>query len=163
MEIFRIITASLIIVITSYVIGLSGFYLKTRIYDTSLKTLKVPKLILFTSIGTTFSAAVAMFCGVMFYQLPECLFVVFIFPFLLIGVWLILYSINWRIEIDQESFVFNNSFGKKNEYKYDEIIKVKRLRNGGFKIFLENKVITVDCFIEGKDNLWDILKIIDFS
>ena len=76
----------------------------------------------------------------------------------LLGFWLILYALNWRIEIKEESFIFRNMFRKKREIKYSEITKLKRLKIGGYRIYIGKKSIAVDYFIKGADNLWDILK-----
>lgn len=81
----------------------------------------------------------------------------------LLGFWLMLYALNWKIEIKEESFAFRNMFGKKREIKYTEITKLKRIKIGGYRIYIGKKSIAVDFFIQGADNLWDKLKVFNLD
>ena len=48
------------------------------------------------------------------------------FAFVIACVWMIIFQINWKIEIMKESFVFQNTFGRKKVYKFSEV-EVKEL------------------------------------
>lgn len=48
------------------------------------------------------------------------------FAFVIACVWMNIFQINWKIEIMKESFVFQNTFGRKKVYKFSEV-EVKEL------------------------------------
>ena len=83
----------------------------------------------------------------------------FCFPMSLIGIWLMLYSLNWRIVLLENGFSFQNIFGKKTFYLFSEIMAVKIVR-AGFRIYLKKKSIAVCFFIEGYEDLWSRIKIL---
>lgn len=63
------------------------------------------------------------------------LFFIFCLPYLI----LLLFRFVWRIEAKEESFIFRNVFGKKKEYKYDDINIKSTLQ--GTKIYINDKRI----------------------
>lgn len=163
MEIIRIIVTGLIICFSSWLVGYVGFYLRTKNYDKNLKVLRPPFLIfwigLFEFIGCVITILIILF--VVFNEETAALSIGFLLASL-IGFWLILYSVNWKIEIRDESFIFRNMFGKRREIKYSAITKLRRLKIGGYRIYTGKKSIAVDYYIKGADNLWDILKTLKF-
>ena len=48
------------------------------------------------------------------------------FAFVIACVWMIVFQINWKIEIMEEAFVFQNTFGKRKTYRFSEV-EVKEL------------------------------------
>ena len=150
----------MIILIVSYVVGMLGYHWRTQKYDRQLKVLNPPKSLLWISISLTLSFIVAMLLVLFLADEYEALLGFFFIPMILLGIWLTLYSINWQIEIKEDSFIFRNMFGRKKEYGFDKITKVKRIKIGGFRIYINKKSITVDYWIKGVDNLWDIVKLL---
>ena len=159
MEIARAIITGLIICFSSLLIGTIGFYWRTKIYDRDLKVLKPPILIFFIGLFGFLICAVTILV-ILFVALNEenlALSIGF-FLFSFLGLWLMLYALNWKIVIKEDTFIFRNMFGKKREIKYNEITKLKRIKIGGFRIYIGKKSIAVDYYIKGADNLWDKLK-----
>lgn len=161
MEIVRIIVTGLIICFSSWLVGYIGYYLRTKKYDKNLEILRPPILIfligLFEFIGCVITILIIFFAA---FNEENFACAIGFFLFSIPGFWLMLYALNWKIEIKEESFIFRNMFGKKREIKYSEITKLKRLKIGGYRIYIGKKSIAVDYFIKGADNLWDILKIL---
>ncbi len=58
-----------------------------------------------------------------------------------IDTWLMLYALNWRIIVSEDGFVFRNSFGKSKTYKEEEITALKRIKIGGYRIYIGKKSI----------------------
>lgn len=162
MEIIRILITALTTVCVAFTVGYIGYYLRmeaNKIFDT--KVLKVPKLIFwigFIEMTICYIAIIIIFVFAFNEENAACSIGLFIFSFL--GLWLILYSLNWKIEIKEEYFIFHNMLGRKREIKYNEITKLKRIKIGGYRIYIGKKSIAVDYFIKGADNLWDILKVL---
>lgn len=162
MEIIRILITALTIVCASFVVGYISYYLRkeaNKIADT--KVLKVPKLIFwigFIEMAVCYIFVIIIFIFAFNEVTAACSIGFFLFSFL--GLWLILYSLNWKIEIKEDYFIFHNMLGRKREIRYNEITKLKSIRIGGYRIYIEKKSIAVDYFIKGKDNLWDILKVL---
>jgi hypothetical protein len=161
MEIVRIIITGLIICFSSWLVGYIGLYLRTKIYDKDLKILRPPLLIFWIGLIEFLGCAITILI-IFFVSFNEenAVWAIGYFLVSLLGFWLILYALNWRIEIKEESFIFRNMFRKKREIKYSEITKLKRLKIGGYRIYIGKKSIAVDYFIKGADNLWDILKVL---
>lgn len=161
MEIVRIVIMGLIIVFSSWLVGYIGSYWRTRIYDKNLKVLKPPFLIFWIGfvgfLGCIITIIVIFFVA---FNEENLVWAIGYFLFSFLGLWLMLYALNWKIIIKDDSFIFWNMFGKKREIKYSEITKLKRIKIGGFRIYIEKKSIAVDYFIEGADNLWDIVKVL---
>ena len=164
MEIVRIIITGLIICFSSWIVGSIGVYWRTRIYKKSLSELRPPFLIFWIGL-TEFSMCVIAVILIFLLSFNETNLVIAIgfFLFSFLGFWLMLYALNWKIVIKEESFIFRNMFGKKREIMYSEITKLKRLKIGGYRIYTGKKSIAVDYFIKGADNLWDKLKVLKIN
>lgn len=164
LEIIRIVLSALIIFFSSWLVGSIGVYWRTRIYDKNLKVLKPPFSIFWIGlvgfIGCVVTILIIFF--VAFNEVNAALSIGFLLMSFL-GVWLMLYAINWKIEIKEESFIYRNMFGKKREIKFIEITKLKRIKIGGYRIYIGKKSIAVDYFIKGADNLWEILKVLKLN
>lgn len=78
--------------------------------------------------------------------------------FISLGIWLMLYALNWRIEIKDESFTCTSVFGKKREYKYTEITKFKRANAGDYKLYVGKRRVEVPFIINGYEKLGDKIK-----
>lgn len=63
--------------------------------------------------------------------------------FIPMGVWLIIYQVNWQLIINEDGITFRNIFRKTKIYKYTEITAFKRYKLA-FKVYIGKKVITVD-------------------
>ena len=161
MEITRIIITSMIICCSSWSVGTIGFYLRTKNYDKNLKILRPPLLIFLIGLIEYIICNVVILV-ILFAAFNEenLAFAIGFFIFSFLGLWIMLYGLNWKIEIKEESFIYRNMFGKKREFKYSEITKLKHIRIGGYRIYFGKKSIAVDYFIKGADNLWDILKVL---
>lgn len=78
--------------------------------------------------------------------------------------YLILLGANWKIELSDEGLKYTNWFGKKKCIPYSCIIEIKAfndLKNTKiekYKIYYQDKVITVDYLIEGFDSFLKTLK-----
>lgn len=164
MEVVRIVLTALIICLSSWLVGLLGVYWRTKSYQKDLKILRPPFLIFWIGLigflGCIITILVALFTNFNEYN---CIFSVGFFMVSLVGLWLMLYALNWKIEIKEDSFIFRNMFGKKREIKYTQITKLKRIKIGGYRIYIGKKSIAVDYFIKGADNLWDILKVLKLN
>ena len=161
MEIVRIIITGLIICLSSWLVGLLGSYWRTKNYDKNLKVLKPPFLIFWIGF-VGFLGCIIMIIIIFFAAFNEenLVWAIGFFLFSFLGLWLMLYALNWKIVIKDESFIFRNMFGKKREIKYSNITKLKRIKIGGYRIYVGKKSIAVDYFIKGADNLWDKLKVL---
>ncbi|MGN0815045.1 MAG: DUF6560 family protein [Candidatus Coproplasma sp.] len=161
MEIIRILITGLIICLSSWIVGLLGSYWRTKIYDKNLKVLKPPFLIFWIGfvdfLGCIITIIVIFFAA---FNEENLVWAIGFFLFSFLGLWLMLYALNWKIVIKDESFVFRNMFGKKREIKYSDITELKRIKIGGYRIYVGKKSIAVDYFIKGADNLWDKLKVL---
>lgn len=161
MEIVRIIITGLIICCSFWLVGLLGSYWRTKIYDKDLKELKPPFLIFWIGLVVFLACIVTIF--VIFFAAFNEENLVWAIGFFLssfLGLWLMLYVLNWKIVIKDESFIFRNMFGRQREIEYSDITKLKRIKIGGYRIYVGKKSIAVDYFIKGADNLWDKLKIL---
>ena len=161
MEVVRIIITGLIICCTSWLVGTLGVYWRTRIYDKNLKVLRPPILIFFIGlIGFAVCITIALVALFVNFNKENLACAIVLFAVSFLYVWLMLYALNWKIEIGEECFVYRNVFGIKREIRYSEITKLKRIKIGGYRIYIGKKSIAVDYFIKGADNLWDILKVL---
>lgn len=164
MEIVRIIVVGLIICFSSWLVGSIGVFWRTKIYDKNLKTLRPPLLIFWIGLigfmGCIITSLIIFFVA---FNEENVVWAIGFSLMSLLGFWLMLYALNWKIEIKEESFAFRNMFGKKREIKYTEITKLKRIKIGGYRIYIGKKSIAVDFFIQGADNLWDKLKVFNLD
>lgn len=164
MEVVRIVLTALIICLSSWLVGLLGAYWRTKSYQKDLKILRPPFLIFWIGLIDFLGCVITIFVA-LFTDLNEdnSAFAIGFFIASLLGLWLMLYALNWKIEIKEDSFIFRNMFGKKREIKYTQITKLKRIKIGGYRIYVGKKSIAVDYFIKGADNLWDILKVLKLN
>ena len=161
MEIVRIIITGMIICCSTWLVGTLGFYLRTKKYDKNLKILKPPLLIFFIGlVGFTLCNVIILITLFVAFNEENLAFAIGGFIFSFLGLWVMLYGLNWKIEIKEESLIYRNMFGRKREFKYNDITKLKRIKIGGYRIYFGKKSIAVDYFIKGADNLWDILKVL---
>ena len=78
--------------------------------------------------------------------------------------YLILLGANWKIELSDEGLKYTNWFAKKKCIPYSCIIEIKAFNNlkntkiEKYKIYYQDKVITVDYLIEGFDCFFKTLK-----
>lgn len=161
MEIVRIITIALITALPGYLLGLITIKLRNQNTDFHNKVLKVPKMILCISCVITIPPIIVAACCIFVNEGQDALSSIFMIPITISNTWLVLYSLNWKIEIKEDSFIYTNPFGKKREYNYADITKVKRIKIGGYKIYIKSKKITVDYWIIGIENLWNIIKLLN--
>jgi len=160
MEVVGIIITGLSILISIYIVSTLSVKLRFQEYDKTLTNLTLPSSIFVTGlIGFILCTSVAL-CLIFFKQEEEHLFIaILLFLISILYVWLMMYSLNWRIIIKKDSFTFRNSLRISKEYSYSDIVKIKRIKIGGFRLYLKNgKNIAVDFYVKGIDNLWDILK-----
>lgn len=150
-ELVRIITTSLVIISSSWVVG----YIMLRVQEKAMDeetdgiTILRPRKILFISglVGTLLWDIFIIWCLIA--NTEEYIWAaVFAFLFSLLGIWFIMYYLNWRIELRDEEFIFRNMFRKKTTYKYTDITHFKRTQYG-FNIYIGKKKISIDCFIQG--------------
>ena len=162
MEIIRILISSLSMICASFAVGWIFHYLRMKAAEKSdINILKVPKLIFWIGLCgllICYIIIVILFTVAFDEVSAACSFVPFLMSFLYL--WLILYSLNWRVEFNENSLTFRNMFRKKREIQYSEITKLKRIKIGGYRIYFGKKSIAVDFYIKGADNLWDILKVL---
>ena len=162
MEIIRILISSLSMICASFAVGWIFHYLRMKADEKSdTNVLKVPKLIFwigFCDLLICYIMIIICFTVAFDEVSAACAIGFFLMSFL--GLWLILYSLNWRVEFNENSLIFRNMFRKKRKIYYSEITKLKRIKIGGYRIYFEKKSIAVDYFIKGADNLWDILKVL---
>ena len=159
MDIVRIIITGLVICFSSSIVGLLGTYWRTKIYDKNLNMLKPPLLVFWIGLLVFLACVVTIF--VIFFAAfneENLVWAIGFFLFSFLGFWLMLYALNWKIVVKDESFIYRNIFGKKREIKYSDITKLKRVKIGGYRIYVGKKSIAVDYFIKGADNLWEKLK-----
>lgn len=161
MEIVRIILTGLIICFSSWLVGSIGTFWRTRIYEKNLKILRPPLLIFWIGLVDFLGCIIVIIVIflIAFNEENAAWAIGYLFMSVL-GFWLMLYALNWKIEIKEESFIFQNMFGRKREIKYREITKLKRIKIGGYRIYVGKKSIAVDYYIKGAGNLWDILKVL---
>lgn len=162
MDIIRIIITGLVICFSSSIVGLLGTYWRTKIYYRNLKILKPPLLVFWIGLFVFLACVITIF--VIFFAAfneENLVWAIGFFLFSFLGLWLMLYALNWEIVIKDESFIFQNMFRKKREIKYSDITKLKRIKIGGYRIYFGKKSITVDYFVKGADNLWEKLKVLN--
>lgn len=159
MDVVRIIITGLVICFSSSIVGVLGTYWRTKIYDKNLNVLKPPLLVFWIGLLVFLACVVTIF--VIFFAAfneENLVWAIGFFFFSFLGLWLMLYALNWQIVIKDESFIFQNTFRKKKEIRYSDITSLKRVKIGGYRIYVGKKFIAVDYFIKGADNLWDKLK-----
>lgn len=160
MEIVRIIITSLIIVCSSWVIGLIFARLRfSACEDKDIKILRPPKFIFWLGIGGIVGIYTIIIIIFTVAFTPEN--VAYSIGFFLISIlffWFILYSLNWKVELKENTFIFQNSFRLSKEYSYKDITKVKRIEIGGFRVYVGKKSIAVDFYIKGANNFLEKIK-----
>ncbi len=158
---FKIIASALIFAVVSFTIGILSVYLR-RHGEIQSSTLCPPRIIFWIGFveNAIFVIMDVVLCVVENWE--DLLLSLIIGACLMpIGAWLMLYALNWRIIANEDDFVFRNSFGKNKTYKYEEITALKRIKIGGYRIFIGKKSIAVDYFISGRELLWDKIKVMD--
>ncbi len=84
--------------------------------------------------------------------------------FIVLGVYFILYSANWRLYLGEEELEFTNIFGIKKTYKYSEIIEITTHYNKSktyveqYKICLKHRKIPVEMFLVNFDKFERVIK-----
>ena len=160
MEIVRIVITSLIIGCSSWVVGLLFAHLRFVTYeDKNIKILRPPKFIFWLGIGGIvglYSIIIIIFTIAFVPENVAYAVVFFLISFLFF--WFVLYSLNWKVELKENTFIFQNSFRLTKENLYKDITKVKRIKMGGFRVYVGKKSIAVDFYIKGLNNFWEIIK-----
>ena len=165
MEIIRILISSFIIIGASWTVGWIGFYLRTKASEKSdINVLKVPKLVFWIGfVGLMICyIVIAILLAVAFNEVnAACSICLFLMSFLYL--WLIMYALNWKVVIEEDGFTFRNMFRKTCKFSYSEITALKRIKIGGYKIYVGKKRITVDYYIVGHKEFWDKLKYLNIK
>ena len=164
LNIFETLISVLIFCFSFLVVSAIFSYWKVDAYNKDLKILKPPLLVFWIGLVSYIGCISGVFI-IFFRCLNEetLVYAIFLFIFSILYVWFMLYSLNWRIEIKEDSLLYQNIFKKEIEIKYSDITKLKRLKIGGYRIFFGAKSISVDFFVRGQQNLWDILKLLNIS
>jgi len=69
---------------------------------------------------------------------------------IILGLYLLIYSIKWKIKIDDEHIVYTPFFGKKIDLTFKEITKVKIQRNNKMEVYTsEKKVFSIEYNTKG--------------
>lgn len=66
---------------------------------------------------------------------------------LMLGLNCLLIGINWRIYVYEDRFVYQNMFGKKHEYMYNDIDGIRPISIGGYQLIIGKKKITIDFLV----------------
>lgn len=74
--------------------------------------------------------------------------------FIILGIYLIMYRINWEIILKEEVFIYKNILGKSKEYSYNDIVDLIDIRQG-LKLILKDKVIKIDLYVQNVNLLLD--------
>ena len=159
--VIKIIVSSLMFVIVSFAISILTIFLR-RHGEINSSTLHPPKIIFWIGI-TDIVFLVVMDIVLLATEKWEELLVsiIPIVCFVPIGIWLMLYALNWQIVLGDDGFTYRNMFGKKKTYKYEDITALKRIKIGGYRMYFGKKSIAVDYFVSGQDVLWDKIKVMD--
>ena len=165
MEIVRITTTALIIISVSWTIGNIGLYLRTehnkKHYD---QVLKVPKLIFWIGLVGLIVCYIIIACILIFsYNEQSVAAAIALFVFSLVYVYIIMYALNWKIEVNRDVFVYRNMFRKVRVYQYSDIEAIKRIKIGGYKLVLKKKKIYVDYYILNSEILWNKIKSLNIA
>lgn len=113
--------------------------------------LKMPNIVKNVGIfGTAFLCVLTVY--VLLFQFEDLLYViVFGGMFELLYISLLMLGINWRIEIQQDGFVYRNFWRKKKYYKYSEI-EIRLCSQAKTFLYKDNKkVLTIPYYIEDGD------------
>lgn len=163
MEIIRIVISCLTIISVSWIIGYIGANLRQKAEEKHHDNiLKVPKLVLAIGLVEAIACYVVIVCIYVFaFNEENVAWSIGYFLMSCLGVWIVLYALNWRITMQEDSFTFKNMFGKKTTYKYQEITAVKHIKIGGYRVYIGKKSIAVDFYILGRQLLWDKIKVMD--
>lgn len=158
---FKIIASSLIFAIVSFVISVLGIYFK-RNGEKSSSSLRPPKIIFWIGVADI-SFLIIMDVVLLLTERWEELLasIIPIVCFVPLGIWLMLYSLNWQIVLNDDSFIYRNMLGKKKTYKYNDITALKRIKIGGYRMYFGKKSIAVDYFVSDQEVLWDKIKVMD--
>jgi len=122
-------------------------------------TIRLSKLVIVVGIiGAAFFSAIIMLF--LFIENEGALGIVLSFlPFILLSVFVLVYALKWRIEVDSDSIASYHPFRKPQlrSYNFDEITKAK-YGIGGLYIYVGNKrIITIDGFARNQRKLYNRL------
>ena len=160
MEIIRVFITALAMISVSFVVSWGGVALKMKATDPlEGNILKPPKIIFLIGL-IVIILCYGIIAYIYIFDFNEvtcaCSVVVFLISFL--GVYLILYGLNWRITMRENDFVFRNVFRREKTYSYGEITGFRRIKIGGFRIFIGKKSIAIDSYIRGQSEFLDKIK-----
>lgn len=150
-ELVRIIIISLVIISSSWVVGYIMLRAQEKAMDEKIGEIILlrPRKIFFwiglVEIMMTYAIIIGCLCVPNEKNLAAAIGA-FIMSFL--GIWLIMYYLNWRIELCDEEFVFRNMFRKKTRYKYTDITHFKRTQYG-FNIYIGKHKISMGDLVSG--------------
>jgi len=163
MEIVGIIVTAFIIGITYFIVNKMMMSWRMQDHDKDLKVLRPPFNLFWVGLIVNLMLIITFIFSLFSSSIKEDSIWALIIggpPFILMGFWLMLYAINWRIEIKDESFTCTSVFGKKREYKYTEITRFKRVKNaGGYKLYVGKRRVEIPFIIKGYENLWEKVKV----
>jgi len=77
--------------------------------------------------------------------------------FIILGIYLIMYRLNWEIILKEEVFIYKNILGKRKEYSYNDIVELIDIRQG-LKVILKDKVIKIDFYVQNVNLLIDKIR-----
>lgn len=66
---------------------------------------------------------------------------------LVLGLNCLLSGINWRIFVYDNRFVYQNIFGRKHEFMYNDIDGIRPISTGGYQLIIGKKRITIDFLV----------------
>lgn len=100
-------------------------------------------------------ACLAFLCWVilyiLFFQFENCPLIIIYGGLIFFPLSLLMLGINWRIEIQQDGFVYRNFWRKKKYYKYSEI-EIRLCSQAKTFLYKDNKkVLTIPYYIEDGD------------
>lgn len=160
MEIIRIITTALIFISVSWTIGNIGLYLRTEHNKPHCASaLKVPKLIFWIGLVGLIVCYIIIVCIFIFsFNEQSVAAAIALFVFSWVYVYIIMYALNWRIEVTKDGFVYRNLFRKVRVYQYSDIEAIKRIKIGGYKLVFKKRRISIDYYILNSEILWNKIK-----
>lgn len=160
MEIIRILITVLSVISVSFVVCWGGFTLKMKATDPlEGNIMKPPKIIFVVGlIGFILCYGIIAYIYIFDFNEVTCVCSVIAFVMSFLEGYLILYGLNWSIILRENEFVFRNMFRRKRTYSYGEITGFRRIKIGGFRIFIGKKSIAIDGYIRGQSEFLDKIK-----